>query len=92
MNMNDRARQPAEPDGSVAAPLAQAVVARRKALGLRQTELADLAECSTRFVHMLEQGKPTVRLDKLLDVLTVLGLGLTVRPGHGEIDDASEAP
>jgi hypothetical protein len=34
---------------------------------------------------MLEQGKQTVRLDKLLDVLEVLGLGLTLRPGRGDI-------
>jgi HTH-type transcriptional regulator / antitoxin HipB len=54
---------------------------RRKDLGLRQDELADLAGCSERFVHMLEAGKPTVRLDKVLDVLRVLGLHLDVRRG-----------
>lgn len=68
------------------AGLAESVRQRRVALGLRQTDLADLAGCSTRFVHTVEQGKETVRLDKLLDVLEVLGLGLTVVPGHGEID------
>lgn len=66
--------------------LAASVRARRRTLRLRQEELADLADCSTRFVHMLEQGKPTVRLDKVLDVLEVVGLGLTVRPGSGDID------
>ncbi|MBI4728812.1 MAG: helix-turn-helix transcriptional regulator [Acidobacteria bacterium] len=65
--------------------LAQAVRARREGLGLRQEEVADLAGCSERFVHTVENGKPTVRLDKLLDVLTVLGLGLRVVAGHGEI-------
>jgi len=35
--------------------------------------------------HTLEQSKPTLRLDKLLDVLEVLGLGLSVAPGRGEI-------
>jgi hypothetical protein len=33
----------------------------------------------------VEAGKPTVQLDKLLAVLEVLGLGLAVVPGHGEI-------
>ena len=78
--MNDRASE-----SSRLTTLAQAVRDRRVFLGLRQEELADLARCSTRFVHMLEQGKPTVRLDKLLDVLEVLGLGFTLRPGRGDI-------
>ena len=51
---------------------------RRKALGLKQVELAELAGCSTRFVHAVEAGKPTLRLDTLLRVLKVLGLSLRV--------------
>ncbi len=51
---------------------------RRRALGLRQEELADLAGVSIRFIHSLEHGKPTLRLDKLLNVLEVLGLDLQV--------------
>ena len=50
---------------------------RRKSLRLSQQELAELAGCSTRFIHALEHGKQTVRLDKLLDVLEVLGMELT---------------
>ncbi len=61
-----------------AATLGGAVRARRRRLGLRQEELADLAGCSERFVHTLETGKQTVRLDKVLDVLAVLGLDLAV--------------
>jgi len=53
--------------------LAEAVRQRRTELGLRQADLAQLAGCSRRFVHTLEQGKSTLRLDKLLDVLEVLG-------------------
>jgi y4mF family transcriptional regulator len=60
------------------APLASTVRVRRKALHLTQTELAELAGTSMRFVHTLENAKATVRLDKVLDVLTVLGLGLHV--------------
>jgi y4mF family transcriptional regulator len=67
------------------ASLAHAVARRRKELGLRQRELADLAGCSERFIHTLEHGKTSVRLDKVLDVLEVLGLGLAVVPGQGRI-------
>ena len=70
---------------SPAVPLALAVRARRQQLGLRQDQLAALADCSTRFVHAVEHAKATVQLDKLLAVLEVLGFGLTVRPGQGEI-------
>ncbi len=55
---------------------------RRQALGLRQRDLAELAGTSERFVRDLERGKPSVRLDKLADVLDVLGLELrAVGPG-----------
>ena len=63
--------------------IAAAVRARRSELGLRQKELAELAGCSTRFVHTVEAGKTTVRLDKLTDVLEVLGLRITIT-GPGE--------
>lgn len=55
------------------------VRARRKALDLTQQDLAELARCSARFLRALETGKRTVRLDKLLDVLDVLGLELTAQ-------------
>ena len=47
---------------------------RRKALGLTQRDAAALAQCHYVFVNDLEQGKPTLRLDKVLDVLGALGL------------------
>ena len=59
-----------------ASEMGATVRARRQALGLKQGELADLAGCSARFVHTVEAGKATVRLDKLIDVLNVLGLRL----------------
>lgn len=51
---------------------------RRRNLGLRQEELAELAGVSTRFVGELESGKETVRLDKFQDVLSALGLTLEI--------------
>lgn len=72
------------------AAVARAVRARRQALDLTQEEVGELAECSERFVYMVERGKGTVQLSKLLQVLGVLGLGLRVAPGHGEITDVQE--
>jgi y4mF family transcriptional regulator len=60
--------------------LAAAVFERRKLLGLRQEDLADLADVSLRFVQLVEAGKPSVRLDKVEAVLSALGLRLTVVP------------
>jgi y4mF family transcriptional regulator len=79
---------PKRPPASRLTPLARAVRARREALGLRQSEVADLAGCSERFVHTLEHAKPSLRLDKVLDVLEVLGLDLLVAPGRGRVEGA----
>lgn len=53
-----------------------ALLARRKALGLTQLQLADLAGVSARFIHELENGKETVRLDRVVALATALGLEL----------------
>lgn len=53
---------------------------RRRELGLRQRDLAELSRASERFIRALEQGKPSVRLDKLEAVLAVLGLELRAMP------------
>ena len=58
-----------------------ALAQRRKALGLSQSELGDYAGCGLTFINQLEGGKETVRLNKLLDVLNVLGLSLTLDLG-----------
>lgn len=51
---------------------------RRKANGLTQQELAELAEVGTRLVSELERGKATLRMDVVNRVLKVFGkqLGL----------------
>jgi y4mF family transcriptional regulator len=55
------------------------VRARRKAAGLTQRELGELAGVGPRFVSELERDKPTIRLDAANKVLAVFGkqLGLT---------------
>jgi y4mF family transcriptional regulator len=54
--------------------LASAVKSARRALKLRQAELAAAAGVGVRFVVDLEAGKPTVQLGKVLTVLDALGL------------------
>lgn len=73
--------------GTSLAPWVRALRARRRALGLRQADLADLAGCSERFVQALEGGKAALRLDKLMDVLRVLGFDLALVPGSGIVQD-----
>lgn len=46
---------------------------RRKAAGLTQRALGELAGVGPRFVSELERGKPTVRLDTVNKVLAVFG-------------------
>jgi HTH-type transcriptional regulator/antitoxin HipB len=62
-------------------PFPAAVRDRRRQLHLRQDELADLAGVSERFVYALENGKKSVQLDKLLAVLSALGLHLELHRG-----------
>ena len=60
--------------------LAAEITKLRKAAGLTQAELADRAGVGLRFIREWEQGKPTVRLDKVKQVLDLLGYELFVRP------------
>lgn len=53
--------------------IAEFVRRRRKAQGLTQVELAERAGVGLRFVRELEQGKPTVRRDKVEQVLALFG-------------------
>ncbi len=59
--------------------IAKEVIEMRKAAGLTQTELAERAEVGLRFIRELEKGKPTVRLDKVTQVLSLFGCELGVR-------------
>jgi HTH-type transcriptional regulator/antitoxin HipB len=82
----DRMPETMRSHGSDAAgELGRAVRARRRALGLDQLALCDLAGVGPAFLYSLEHGKPSVRLDKVLAVLAVLGLELHVRSGAAGI-------
>ena len=58
------------------AALGKAIRARRKQLGLTQTELAAAARTSLRFVSEVERGKETARLAGVFRLLDALGLSL----------------
>ena len=58
--------------------LAEALRSARLAQGLTQAALAALAGTGLRFIVELEQGKPTVRQGKCLDVVATLGLRLAL--------------
>jgi HTH-type transcriptional regulator / antitoxin HipB len=67
--------------GERGSAFAEAVRLRRRDLGLRQDELAVLAGVSERFVYALENGKQSVQLDKVIAVLSALGLHLELHRG-----------
>ncbi len=51
----------------------------RKKAGLTQIEFAKRVGVGLRFIRELEQGKSTIRLDKLNQVLEFLGCHLEVK-------------
>lgn len=53
--------------------LAKFVKRRRKMLKINQVELSEKAGVGLRFVRDLEQGKSSLRLDKVNDVLRLFG-------------------
>jgi y4mF family transcriptional regulator len=59
--------------------LAKEIKEMRKVAGLTQTEVSKRSGVGLRFVRELEQGKPTVRLDKIKQVLDLLGYELCIR-------------
>jgi y4mF family transcriptional regulator len=64
--------------------LGRVLRARRKVLGLTQIELAQVSGCSAKFLSDLENGKPTIRFDKLLRIVMMLGCDLYVHSRSGD--------
>ena len=54
--------------------ISEFVKQNRKALGLTQEEFAVRSGLGLRFVRELEQGKPTVRMDKVNIALAMFGM------------------
>ena len=55
------------------ASLSEYVKSMRKEHGLTQVELSEKSGVGLRFVRELEQGKQTLRLDKVNQVLSLFG-------------------
>ncbi len=60
------------------ASLAEYVKEKRKQLKLTQPELAEKAGIGLRFLRELENGKESVRLDKVNQVLALFGASVGV--------------
>jgi len=63
------------------------VKSKRRALGLTQRDLADRAGLGLRFIRDLEQGKESLRLDKVNQVLALFGHRMEPAPFRPEEDD-----
>jgi y4mF family transcriptional regulator len=60
--------------------LGRCVRAQRKAQGATQAEFASLCGVGIRFISELENGKPTMELGKVMQVLKCLGLEVSIQP------------
>ncbi|SDC04637.1 helix-turn-helix transcriptional regulator [Williamwhitmania taraxaci] len=58
---------------------------KRRQAGLTQQELAEKAGVGLRFVRELEQGKVTLRLDKVNQVLQLFGFQVGALPSPRNI-------
>ena len=62
--------------------LSQTVKKLRKEYGLTQEELAMKSGVGLNFVRQLEQGKPTMRMDKVNQLLDLFNYALTATPKY----------
>lgn len=58
----------------------QMVKQQRNSMNLRQLDVAGLANTGNRLIVDVENGKPTVQLQKVLDLLDILGLEVVIQP------------
>ena len=63
-------------------PLGKQIKELRKRSGLTQLEFSSRVGVGLRFIRDLEQGKPSVRLDKVNQVLKFLGHHLEIMSDH----------
>ena len=56
--------------------LGEAIRKRRRELGYTQAFLADYAGISASFLSELENGKETIQLGKMMEVLSLLGMDI----------------
>lgn len=65
------------------AEIAVIVRTERKRQGATQIELSQMANVGIRFLRDVEDGKPSVHFDKLMRVLSTLGISVDIRPREG---------
>ena len=61
-----------------AADIGAEIRKRRKELGYTQAFLADFAGVSTSFLSELENGKETIQINKLMMVISLLGMDFAI--------------
>ena len=66
-------------------PIGEYVKRRRREAGLTQEEFALRSGLGLRFVRELEQGKETVRMDKVNQALSMFGMEAV--PGKKELNE-----
>lgn len=65
--------------------LSQFIKQKRKKLGLTQEQLAERSGVGIRFIRELEQGKRTLQMDKVNQVLFLFGYELgPIKKSYGE--------
>jgi y4mF family transcriptional regulator len=64
--------------------LGQFIKDARKSQGLTQLDVAGLGNTGNRLIVDIENGKPTVQLQKVLELMDLLGLELVARKKGGE--------
>lgn len=65
------------PKGYIMTRLAEYIKSKRKEFGLTQVDLSQKSGVGLRFVREMEQGKETLRLDKVNQVLALFGAEMT---------------
>ena len=68
-------------------PLIKFVKEHRRSMGLTQKDLADRAGVGLRFIRDLEQGKASLRLDKVNQVLALFGHRMEPTAFRMEVND-----
>jgi len=72
--------------------LAKFVKAKRKSVKLTQPELAEKAGVGLRFIRELEQGKESLRLDKVNQVLQLFGYEAGAVPQTSNLESCLPIP
>ena len=66
--------------------IVQYIKSKRKEYGLTQIDLSEKSGVGIRFIRELEQGKPTLRIDKVNQILKLFGSELGPVPMKRDID------